>query len=316
MASSELVAPGDTIELTATATDPDPGDMLTYTWSATAGTFPGGASGAVATWLAPATDQPLSVTLTVRVRDKVGASAAASFAVSVTPANGKGSASVVASFNDAPSVSAIAMDQNPLTVGTDAHLGVTATDLDGDAIASYLWTTTCLGTFSDAASATPTFIPSAVPPGGATSCAFTVKVTDTRSGWNTGTLSVATGAGATVVTPPLVDTTFQSADAANGAGTVSLRIAAHDPAPNGGVTYAWTPTSGTIDNPTASDVTWTAPACMSGDVRVSVTITSTATHQSTTQVFTITPGTTTGCATTSTCVFDQSSFDDGCVFAP
>ena len=51
--SSNAVAPGDTITLTATAHDPDPTDPITFAWAATGGSF-GSPTSATTTWTAGA----------------------------------------------------------------------------------------------------------------------------------------------------------------------------------------------------------------------------------------------------------------------
>ena len=297
-ASTNTVDPSATVDLSATATDPDAADipLLAFSWTTTGGSFTNGDTDH-ATFTAPAVEGP--ITITVRVRDAHGASAAASFVVNVKATGGTGSASVSASFNDAPTVTAVTIDQNPLAVGATAQLGATATDLDGDAIASWEWSSSCVGSFNDPASQNPTFTMTAETTD--PSCTFTVKATDARGGWNTGTLSVAEGAPVTVTPGPAIDTTFQAADTVDGGQTLTFRAKGHDPS-GGGVTYGWADDSGGTLGTAApnangeSEVAWTAPACLAKDAHITVTVTSTTTAESTSQTFTVTPSANQTCA--------------------
>jgi peptidoglycan-associated lipoprotein len=74
-----VVAPGGTIKLTATATDPD-GDPVTYQWTAPAGTF-STPNAQNTTWTAP--NQVGNVAITVTASDNRGGSATATCTVQV-----------------------------------------------------------------------------------------------------------------------------------------------------------------------------------------------------------------------------------------
>lgn len=283
---SDDVAPGATIAVSATATDADDTD-LHYAWTATKGIFTHGDQ-ADATWTAPAVEG--AVTFTLRVTDPKGAAAAVSFDVNVTANVATGTASVSATFNDAPTVTSMTSDVNPLSVGSVTKLGVEATDIDDPmASASYQWSSTCDGVFSSTTDSAPTFTLHSETD---SSCGFTVKVTDGRGGWNTGTLSVPVGTAVQVTAPPTVESMTQSAFAVDANGTVTFSVTAH--AFGEALTYNWASETGPIAS-TTSSATWTAPACMAGDAHVRVTVANASGTQSTTQVFTVTPGAADGC---------------------
>ena len=64
-ASSNNVAPGGVITLNVTAHDPDPGDVLTYSWAASSGTF-SSSTAQSSTWTAPNTLGTYPITIAVR----------------------------------------------------------------------------------------------------------------------------------------------------------------------------------------------------------------------------------------------------------
>ena len=65
-ASPQVVKPGEEIQLTCIATDPD-GDQLYFSWSSSSGTFPNGNDGSSVSWQAP--NDPSSYTISVIVKD-------------------------------------------------------------------------------------------------------------------------------------------------------------------------------------------------------------------------------------------------------
>lgn len=112
--------------LRATASDPD-GDILTYRWSAPAGSFEGPTDGATAVWRAP--DGGRTVDVRVTVSDGAGGSASSTVTTTVRAAEPD---------NRDPSV---AVDCEPCTVESrgEVKLRATASDPDGDPL-DYRWT--------------------------------------------------------------------------------------------------------------------------------------------------------------------------------
>jgi len=82
ISSTTTVESEGTVNLTASASDPD-NDPLTYTWSATGGSF-NTTSGASVVWTAPAVSDTQQYTITVEVQDDKGASASNSVNITVT----------------------------------------------------------------------------------------------------------------------------------------------------------------------------------------------------------------------------------------
>ncbi|QRN97794.1 hypothetical protein JRI60_01530 [Archangium violaceum] len=83
------VAPGGTLSLAATAWDANPGDTLTYAWTASAGSFSSTSSGST-TWTAP--PDTGRATLTLTVTDSQGALAGLSLVLPVSESTGSSAA--------------------------------------------------------------------------------------------------------------------------------------------------------------------------------------------------------------------------------
>ena len=114
-----VVQPGGEVVLTATGSDAD-GDRLTYSWSASRGSFTGAADAASTRWRAPG--EPGRVTVWVEVSDGRG---------------GTASAEVTVEVNAAPVVSA-SCDPCVVQPGGEAVLTATGLDADGDRL-TYAW---------------------------------------------------------------------------------------------------------------------------------------------------------------------------------
>ncbi|MFL5356362.1 kelch repeat-containing protein [Archangium sp.] len=289
-ASTSTVSPGGALQVEATAHDPNPGDTLSYAWTASAGAFYSPYS-PTSTWAAPST--PGLVTLTLTVTDPKGSSASISFTIQVQ--SGSGSASVDLSFNTSPGVTGITASPSLVSAGETTTVAATATDGDGDAL-SYQWAAGCAGSWTDAASATARFTPGTAPTG--TTCAdcpLTVTVTDGHGGQTTGTLHICVGPKTGVRLPPRIDSTYQSARTVPASGTVAFRVTASDPL-GSALSFSWTASTGTLGSATnsasRSELTWAPPACVPADSTPSITATVTnAQGLSTSTTFSVTGGT-------------------------
>ncbi|MBN8468216.1 PKD domain-containing protein [Corallococcus exiguus] len=289
VASPSTVAPGGQVTLQATADDPNAGDTLTYAWTAPSGSF-GAASSLSTSWTAPST--PGQVTLTLTVTDSKGASA--SLSVIITVSTGNGGAAVNVTFNTWPQVTRMTALPSSVAVGQSTQLTVTATDSDNDNL-SYEWVASCTGTWTNATSASPTFTPTAVPPGG--TCTLSVAARDGRGGMGIGSLTLYVSATPTTGQfPPEIVETFQSVASIPAQGnTVVFRAKARDPQ-GSALTFSWTTSTGTLgtatDTATTSEVIWTGPTCVpAGNPRtVTVTVTN-ALGLSTAYVFSLQGGT-------------------------
>ncbi len=257
------VAPGEMVAVSASAHDPNPGDTITFAWTATGGAFADPAA-ATTTWMAPSAEGTYH--LTIEVRDNRGARVSVKGKVRVALTSQTGSADVNLTFNSSPIVAGFDSDPGWLEAGVPTTLAVQASDPDADPI-SYGWSTTCAGTFAGSG-ATSTFTLSAAET--ATSCALTVTVTDTRGLAAGGELTLPTSK-PVVSQPPLLTSSFQSLVAAEPGQSVTFRIEATDPNA-GALTFAWAASAGTLSEATntanASTVTWTAPSTPATDWQI------------------------------------------------
>ncbi|RKH46669.1 kelch-like protein [Corallococcus sp. AB050B] len=268
VASPGTVAPGGQVTLQATAEDPNTGDSLTYAWTAPSGSF-SAPSSLTSVWTAPAAAGQVVLTLTVT--DSKGASA--SLGVTITVSTGNGSAAVNVAFNTWPQVTRVTALPSSVDVGQATQVTASASDADGDSL-SYQWMADCAGTWTNAASATVSFTPSAQPAGG--TCTLTVTVHDGWGGQGEGSLGIHVGPPTTAQFPPEVVETFQSVTTVPAGATVVLRVRARDPQ-GSALTFAWTANVGTLSVPasgsTTSEVVWTPPACVPAGVSPSITAT-------------------------------------------
>jgi sugar lactone lactonase YvrE len=168
-ASPLTVGKGAQAALVCVAHDTD-GTLSEYQWTATAGTFPGGAATETTThpanaiqWTAPVT--PGLVTFTCTVTDDKAASSA-THSVDVT---------VVDSW--APVIASVTPSDTPILPGASVEIVCAATDPDGDTF-TYAWTASG-GTVTGDADADPERVTWTAPPAGGT-YAVTVTTTDDK----------------------------------------------------------------------------------------------------------------------------------------
>jgi hypothetical protein len=275
-AAPGTVEPGGTVTLNASASDANPGDTLTYAWSAPSGTF-AQPSSLSTTWTAPSSAATVPLMLTVT--DSRGLQGKVTFNVNVT--SGKGDAAVNTSLNTWPQVSNLSASATALEVNDSTTVSATASDNDGDTLA-YSWAASCAGTWTNATSTAAQFTATALP-GSSTcnNCTLTVTVTDSRNGQpiggqTTGTLSICVGPKKTALFPPDISETFQSAASTSAGGTVTFRVKAVDPQ-GSAMSFSWASNTGTTGTPTtsadSSEMVWTAPSCVHMGVTVTATVT-------------------------------------------
>ncbi|RKH34578.1 kelch-like protein [Corallococcus praedator] len=286
VASSTSVAEGGSISLTATAHDPNPGDTLSYAWSATAGSF-SAPSAAATSWTAPASTGIQTLTLTVT--DSRGLSSSVVLAVNVT-SGGEGDATLSISFNSSPVVAALSASPTYLAVGQTTSVSTSASDPDGDSL-SYSWSASCAGTWAQASSRSAYFTPSVLPAGACNNCRLTVTVSDGRGGQNTGTVALCVSN-----TPPanhfnpVIIRSYRSSDTASPGQELTYEVVASDPE-GSSLTFSWEANTGALGTPASdashSRITWTAPSCVSTPPSITATVTN-AFHLTATRTFTVT----------------------------
>ncbi len=288
VATPTTVQTGGTASLQATVQDPNPGDSLSYAWTASAGSLSNPTHPSAA-WAAPAT--PGFVTLTLTVSDSRGASSSVTLAVNVVNGSGEGSAVLDVRFNSWPVVSALSASATLLDVGQSTTLTATAADSDGDALA-YQWASSCTGSWTNSTSSTAAFAPSALPSGACNNCQLTITVTDGRGGQTIGTVALCVASTTTNRFPPTIAHSYQSSLAAQPSQQLTFEVTASDPQ-NSSLTFSWSATTGTSgaaqNSANTSRIDWTAPACVSAAPLASITATVTNTHGlSTTRAFGVT----------------------------
>lgn len=165
--SQEGLDPGQSATLGVQASDPD-GQAITFAWSASDGAvdpISSDAQSAAVRFTAPAVLPQGTMHVTVVVTDTGGLSTSLVFDFN--------------RLNHPPTISDASISPLPLVIGQGVQLSATATDSDGDSLA-YAWTSTCVGTFDNAASATPVFTLTGFP--ASLYCSFTVAVSDGHGG--------------------------------------------------------------------------------------------------------------------------------------
>ncbi|WP_071905191.1 kelch repeat-containing protein [Cystobacter ferrugineus] len=262
VASPVVVAPGDSITLVASAHDANPGDTLSSTWTAQAGSF-AAPSALSTTWTAPSTTGP--VVLKLSVSDSSGATSSVTLHVRVSAGVGGAVLDIDFNINSPPVVSTLTSSDSNLVVGQQTTLSASATDADGDAL-NYQWSATCAGSFEGAGSATVRFTPSAYPAAACNNCQVRLDTFDGKGGQTTATLELCVSKEAVQHLPPVIVRSFQSSLSIYAGQQVTFEAVASDPE-GSALTFSWRANTGSMGTPftTATDsrVSWTAPLCLS-----------------------------------------------------
>ena len=242
------------VTLTATANDPEMGD-LTYVWTSSGGGAFTDASALSTTWTAPAAiADTQNITLTLTVTDAGDAFTTGTLQVEVRA-------------NQAPQAPVL-----PASImvngGGSVSLDGTAMDPEGDTL-TYAWTSNGGGRFANAAAPVTTWTAPAKT-NAIQSIVLTLTVTDNGVGKlvDTATVSVAVPANE----PPRASIT-SAPDTVNGRGAFMLTATASDPELDV-LTYKWTSSGGgSFDNDRALNTTWTAQAATGTSQNVTLTLT-------------------------------------------
>jgi hypothetical protein len=272
VASSTTVQTNGTLTLTATARDPNTGDTLTYLWSSPNGTFTT-STAATATWTAPSTVGIRTLTLTVT--DSQGAAAAVTLSVNVISTPSTGNASLTISFNTYPVVSKVSASLTRIDAGQATSVTATVSNPDGDTL-TYQWTssTGCSGTWTNATSATASFVPSSIPSNTCHNCRLSVAVQDGRGGQATGSINLCVAASGTERFAPIFTNAYQSATTTSNGQSASFEVTAMD-SQSSALTFSWGASIGTLataqTTATTSRIVWTAPSCAVTGVPATVT---------------------------------------------
>ena len=214
-------------------------DVTAYAWSTDVGTFAGGTNTAAATWTAPDPSRAEDTgTITLTVTDALGGTV---FTIPVT-----------VQADEAPTGS---VNADPDTVHGGKAVQLTdRTSDDGQSSVTRVWTASPdVGSFDNTDSPDATWT---APPATAADqpVTLTLTVTDAVGGTDfTTTVTVRKNQ------PPTV--TLGNDEGVGGSDAVTLTPTVDDPE-NDMLTYAWTaaPDSGTFQNRSARNTTWTAPA--------------------------------------------------------
>ncbi|WP_224242371.1 Kelch repeat-containing protein [Hyalangium gracile] len=273
-ATATSVPAGDLIFLRATAHDPNPGDTLTYAWSATAGSF--GSPSSDSTWWTAPTSTGIQ-TLTLTVTDSRGLSSSIALAVNVTHSGGEGDALLSISFNSSPVVASLSAAPTRLAVGQTTAVSVSASDPDGDSL-SYSWSATCAGSWSNASSSSAQFTPSLLPAGACNNCRLTVSVSDGNGAATTGSVALCvSNTPPTNHLAPVIVRSYRSSDTASLGQVLTYEVVASDPE-GSALSFSWEANLGTLGTPThdvsRSRISWTAPSsCISTGAPPTITVT-------------------------------------------
>jgi hypothetical protein len=184
--SANPVETGMAINLRVDAYDPDPGDALTFQWTASDGQLSSPLSASTA-WTAPGYEGPQF--FTVVVWDSSGAAADFSFPLNVIGPPAYGDLLINARLAQWPIVSDVSAypTRIPPVPGATVSLSSFAWNPDGDPLFPQ-WSSTCAGSFSDPWAPATTFMLAGVPVDGR--CEFVVAVTEPSGAVAFGTVVV------------------------------------------------------------------------------------------------------------------------------
>ncbi|ATB39526.1 branched-chain amino acid ABC transporter substrate-binding protein [Cystobacter fuscus] len=262
---------GGSLHLVASAHDPNPGDILSHDWTATAGSF-SSPSEASTSWTAPASAGVQSLTLTVT--DSRGLSSRVVLTIQVSLNGGTGEAQLSIAFNSSPRVASLTASPTRIPVGQTTSVSISASDPDGDSL-SYAWSASCAGSWTNASSSSARFTPSLLPAGACNNCRLTVLVSDGHGGLNTGTVALCiSNTPPSPSFPPEILRTYRSSDSATPGQVLTYEVVASDPQ-GSDLSFYWEASTGVLDPPSRdafrSRVTWTAPSCVSDGTPPSIT---------------------------------------------
>ncbi|HUM12984.1 MAG TPA: hypothetical protein VLT82_18695 [Myxococcaceae bacterium] len=181
-ASANPLLPGGKSTLSVAAHDPDPGDVLSFEWVSTCGSF-ASPHQATTSWTAPQAEGRCTVSVTVS--DGRGGTVVAALTLTVSSS---GSTTVDTQFNGPPRILGLSAAV-VLGATLTGQVTLTALDPDGDPL-SYAWSSTCTGLTFDFSAPNSAAQPAFRLPGPSQSCAITVAVSDppSRGGQTEGSL--------------------------------------------------------------------------------------------------------------------------------
>lgn len=247
-ASPNPVGFGGIVSCTVTAVDSQEHN-LSYSWSATAGSFDD-ATSAAPKWTAPGkgSGDEVTCTLSVTVTCSAGKSATGACEVDVT------------TVSHAIGITRDPLGRpNPVASGGTVQLLVTAEDTQGHALA-YAWSATnssgeAVGSFSDASSNRPTWKAPANTTGANVVCTITVTVSCT------GGQSVSRSFSQEVTPPEIIEVTAGPSgtpDPVASGGSVQCSVSAADPLGHA-LSYRWSASAGRLSRADSPTPVWTAP---------------------------------------------------------
>jgi len=195
-ANQTQVGTGAVVQLSASASDPDPNDPITFAWTASGGTLGSVTSGATSsstTWTPPGTGA-FAVTLTVT--DSHGLSSQESINITVGASPSTGGVAISLTLNDPPVIVSITSADAQALPEQALPLSAVATDPDGNPI-TFAWSASCPGAFASAVTApdpqgtrsTTAFTPTSVPAG--STCVISLQVSDGLGGVATAQVAVS-----------------------------------------------------------------------------------------------------------------------------